>query len=153
MKKVAAVGDAEDHLKIVLRGKNGRVVDLEISGGAAIAEPEYIVFGSKGALTCTGDEIKLRYLDPKVKLAPRKPIVASPPLDGGFGSPDKLVWKEETIKVAPKAKCDTHNIWDHLYAAIRQGKAFPITIDEGVEVVRVCSLVKKGTPFLKAKIK
>ena len=154
LKKVAAVGDAEDHLKIILRGKNGRIVDLEISGGVAIRGPEYTVFGTKGALTCAGEqEIHLRYLDPKHKLAARKPMVASPPMEGSFGNPDKLVWKEQTIKVAPKAKCEMHHIWDHLYAAIRQGKTYPITIDEGVEVVRICSLVKKGTQFTTPKIK
>ena len=142
LKRVAAVGDAEDHLKIVLRGANGRIVDLEISGGVAISEPEYIIFGSKGALTCKGDTIQLRYLDPKVKLAPRRPKTASPPLTGGFGSADQLVWKEETVKVAPAAKCETDHIWDYLYAAIREGKPFPITTAQAVEVVRITELAR-----------
>ena len=39
LKLVAAKGDAEDHLKIILKGENGRVVDLEISGGVSLPEP------------------------------------------------------------------------------------------------------------------
>ena len=54
LKRIAAVGDAEDHVKIVLRGTNRRIVDLEISGGVAIGAPTYLVFGSKGSLSLSG---------------------------------------------------------------------------------------------------
>ncbi|MEK6794560.1 MAG: Gfo/Idh/MocA family oxidoreductase [Spirochaetota bacterium] len=151
LKKVAAVGDAEDHLKIVLTGKNGRIVDLEISGGAAIIEPEYIIFGSKGALTCTGNEIRMKYLDPAVTLPPRKAVKASPPMEGSFGNPDVLTWKEETIQASPAQPSNTDHIWDHLHASIREGKKFPITMDEAVEVVRVADIVKRGTAFTAKK--
>ncbi|MCC6581997.1 MAG: Gfo/Idh/MocA family oxidoreductase, partial [Phycisphaeraceae bacterium] len=117
--KVAAVGDAEDHLKIVVRGANGRIVDLEISGGAAIGEPEYLVFGSKGALSCSGNSIRLRHLDPAVKLAPRRAKAASPPMEGGFGSPDALTWIDTTIPVSPKTPCGMTAIWDFLFDSIR----------------------------------
>ena len=147
LKKIAAVGDAEDHLKIVLTGKNGRIVDLEISGGAAISQPEYVIFGTKGALTCQGDSITLKYIDPKQKFLKIKAYPDNPPLDGVFGNAEVLKWIEKTIKVAPKAKCDTHDIWQALYNAIRKGKPYPITIEEGMEVVRITELVKKGTEF------
>jgi predicted dehydrogenase len=150
LKKIAAVGDAEDHLKIVLKGENGRIVDLEISGGAAIAEPEYILFGTKGALTCDGKEIKLKYLDPKQKLEEIKVLSDTPPIQGAFGNQEKLEWIEETLKVAPSCGCDTHDIWKHLYAAIRENVVYPITIDEAIEVVRVTEMVKKNSDF-KAK--
>ncbi|MFA7230144.1 MAG: Gfo/Idh/MocA family oxidoreductase [Victivallaceae bacterium] len=147
LKKIAAVGDAEDHLKIVLKGENGRIVDLEISGGAAISQPEYVIFGTKGALVCAGNEIKLKYIDPKQKLQNIAAIAENPPLTGGFANEEKLNWIEETIAVAPAAKCDTYNIWEHVYKAIREGVPFPITIDEGVEVVRIVDAVKKGSEF------
>lgn len=147
LKRIAAVGDAEDHLKIILRGKNGRVVDLEISGGAAITEPEYIVSGSKGGLACSGDKITLRYLDPRHKLSVRKAQPGTP--GAGFGSADNLKWTEKTIKVNPKAKCTMDGIWDYLYDAIRKRKKFPITLDEAVQVMWVVSQAKKGTSFEK----
>lgn len=147
LKRIAAVGDAEDHLKVVMRGENGRVVDLEISGGSAIGEPEYLISGSKGALRCEGDDIFLRYIDPKQTLKKIKATAATPPVNGAFGNAENLKWIEKTVKVAPASGCQMHSIWKHLYEAIRKGKKFPITIDEGVEVVRVCHLVKRGTPF------
>jgi len=142
LKRVAAVGDAEDHLKIVLKGENGRIVDLEISGGAALGAPEYLIWGSRGALTCTGDTIQLKYLDPSVALSER---TADPGTPGeGFGSAEKLPWIEETIQAShPKAWA----IWDELYSAIREATQFPVTLDEAVQNMWVISQAKLGTQF------
>ncbi len=144
LKCVAAVGDAEDHIKIVMVGKNGRLIDIEISGGAALSEPIYIVLGSKGALTSDEKTIHLKYLDPKRKLAPRRAKAGAPDL-GGFGSEDKLYWIDKTIPVAPKARCDMDHIWDYLYDTIRKRKRFPITLDESLEVMKVVSEIQKQT--------
>jgi predicted dehydrogenase len=143
LKLVAAVGDAEDHLKIVMTGATGCVVDIEISGGAAVPLPQYVIWGSKGGLICQGDTITLKYLNPQKKLKGRKPHAGVLP---GFGTPEKLPWVEKTLKVKPKK---TYDIWDELYNAIRKRKKFPITLDEAVEVMRVVSVAKKGTPFQK----
>jgi predicted dehydrogenase len=142
LKRVAAVGDAEDHVKIVLRGTNGRLVDLEISGGVAIGAPTYLVFGSKGSLSLSGKEIELRYLDPAQELPPRR---ADPgPPGSTFGTPEALPWIEETLPVRPGSNAV---IWDHLYRAIREGEAFPIDLDEAIEVMKVISAAKEGTKF------
>lgn len=145
LKQIAAAGDAEDHVKIVLRGRNGRVADLEISGGVAIPEPMYAVWGTKGAMTCDNNTVTLRYLNPKVPLADKQ-VNAGTPTEG-FGSQEQLDWVEETLPVMPATKTDISMIWDALYAAIRQGVPYPITIDQAVEVMRVISIVKSGTPF------
>jgi scyllo-inositol 2-dehydrogenase (NADP+) len=147
LKKIAAAGDAEDHLKIVFTGENGRIVDLEISGGVAIPQPEYIIFGIKGALVCKGNTITMKHIDPKQKLLKIKAYADNPPLNGVFGNAEIIKWVETTIPVAPKAACDIHDIWKGLYDAIRKGRRYPITIDEAIEVVRVTELVKKGTEF------
>ncbi len=147
LKLIAAVGDAEDTLKIIMTGKNGRIIDISISGGMAVASPEWTICGSKGVLTCTGDSIQLKYLDPKLKLGKCKAKVTSPDLDTPFGNAEKLKWIEKNIKVRPKSKMDHDSIWDYLYDTIRNGKEFPITLDEAIEVMKVVSAAKKGTPF------
>ncbi len=142
LKRVAAVGDAEDHIKIVLRGENGRVVDLEISGGVAIGSPTYRVFGTRGSLALSGREIQLKYLDPEQPLEER---FADPGTPGEtFGRREALPWIEETVPV--KAGSNTV-IWDHLYEAIREGGAFPVSLEEAVQVMWVVSAAKEGTTF------
>jgi len=146
LKRIAAVGDAEDHVHVILKGENGRIVDLEISGGAALEEPEYLVLGTKGALQSSGDDIRLRYLDPGCKLPSRRAKAGTP--KEGFGSPDPLKWIDETVKVAPRSEVNMTTIWDCLYASIRLGKRFPITLDQSIEVMRVVSAAKRGAPFV-----
>lgn len=147
LKLIAAVGDAEDHLKIILKGENGRVVDLEISGGVAIRQDEYVVFGTRGALTCDGRSIHLRYLDTSVPLEDIQPDPGTPPLDASFGRREELTWVEKDCPVSPEKACQTEDIWDHLYAALREGADYPILLDEALEVMAVISAVKKGTEF------
>ena len=142
LKKIAAVGDAEDHLKIVLKGENGRVVDLEISGGVALPEPEYIIFGTRGAISCDGKTIRLKHLDPNQKLEHISAIPDTPPISGSFGNTEKLEWIDSTFDVSPKAQCDTHDIWRHLYSAVREGIEFPISIQQAVEVVRITDIAR-----------
>jgi len=144
LKRVAAVGDAEDHLRIVATGTNGRVVDMTVSGGAAIMGPDYLIWGTRGALECSGNTITVKYLDPRRKLPARRPKPGDP--GATFGSPEKLPWIEKTIQARPKK---AWNIWDELYAAVRQGKRFPVTLEEALEVMKVISAAKRGTAFEK----
>ncbi len=141
LKQVAAAGDAEDHVKLILTGKNGRIVDIEISGGAALGEPEYMIWGSRGALSCSGDTLTLKYLDPRRRLLPRRADPGTP--GASFGQPDKLYWIEKTIPVKPKNPVNMTTIWDALYRSIRRGAAFPIPLAQAVEVMKVVTLAKK----------
>lgn len=145
LNRIAAVGDAEDHVKIVMRGKNNRVVDMEISGGTAISEPVYIVLGSKGALSSDDRTIDLRYLNPRKGL-PRRRAKSGPP-EAIYGSGEKLGWIEKTLKVHPKGPDSKKDIWGHLYSAIRAKKRFPVRLTEAVEVMKIISEAKKGTRF------
>jgi hypothetical protein len=147
LKKIAAVGDAEDHLKIILKGENDRVVDLEISGGAAIPEDEYIIFGSKGALTAKGEEIKIKHIDPAQNFQDIAAEAGNPPLEGGVGNDDPIELVEKTLKVAPSCGCDTHSIWSEMYDSITNGAQFRVTMDEALEVVRITEEVKKNSSF------
>ncbi|MBN2301705.1 MAG: Gfo/Idh/MocA family oxidoreductase [Lentisphaerae bacterium] len=145
LKRVAAVGDAEDHIKIILHGKNDRIVDLEISGGAAISEPPYLVLGTKGGLKSDGYTIELRYLDPKQKLRNLRADADTP--RSGYGNGEKLKWIEKVVTVKPKGPDSKKDIWGHLYDTIRRGKPFPIKLDEAVAVMRIISQAKQGTSF------
>ena len=143
LRHVAAAGDCEDHIKIVFTGVNGRIVDMEISGGAALPTPEYMIYGSKGALVSEGDSFRLRYLDPA---CPLPKIAADPETPGtgaGFSNKEELRWVEETVPFGD----GTDRIWDALYESIRFGKSFPVKLDQAQKVIEVIEAVKRGTVF------
>lgn len=142
---IAAGGDCEDHIKIVMTGINGRIVDMEISGGCAIETPEYILYGSKGSLVSKPDGFHLRYLDPSIVLGPVVSDPATPGSSQSFGSNEKLQWVEEVVPYEDNGDCP--RIWDHLYAAIRENKPFPVTLQQALDVITVLEDAKIGTIF------
>ncbi len=150
LKTIAARGDAEDHLKIILKGKNGRIVDIEISGGVALPSPVYAVYGTRGSLISEDEQdIKLKYLDPKMKWPDNPPQPGTPPIGGGFGGQIQQKWIRKTIMTEPSNGLTILDLYHLLYQTIREGKPYPIKPEEAFNVVRVTEMVKKQNPAYK----
>ncbi len=144
LKRIAAKGDAEDHVKVLLRGANGRVIDIEISGGVLIPGPVYSVYGSRGSLVSEDErEIKLKYLDPAQDMPSGTASAGTPPWDGGYGTLEGLRWIEKTIPVAPANGARIDDIYMRLYRSIREGRPFPVTAEQAFDVVRTIEKIKK----------
>jgi predicted dehydrogenase len=146
LKRIAAAGDAEDHVKLMIRGETGIVADIEISGAMAIPQPPWILMGTTGTLVIDSkNQCRLRYFDPK-GLPKLKASEATPTGRGGshFSGGDEIRWIEEQFAAAPAKPM---NFWIELYKSIRKGAAFPITLAQARENMRVISLAKKGTGF------
>ncbi|MBU0610874.1 MAG: Gfo/Idh/MocA family oxidoreductase [Armatimonadetes bacterium] len=153
LKGVNTIADAETHVKVVLTGENGIVVDLEISNNVALPGPLCTVYGSRGSLICADEkQIRLRYLDPDFEFGAATASTDSPPLSGGHWADMDLPWRDETQTVEP----DT-NMWvyveietaRHLYRAVREGVPFPIANADALEVSRIIQVVKCQNPEFK----
>ncbi len=147
LKCVAARGDAEDHVKILIRGDNEVVADIEISGAAAIAQPEWIVLGSLGMLVIQGGACRIRYVDPK-SMTKAKADPGTPPQIASFGGQHPLRWTEESFEVAPKKR---PSFWSEVYRALKRGGTFPITLEQARENVRVLESARKRSGFYATK--
>lgn len=148
LKHTVAAGDCEDHLTIVLKGEDGTLVHMQISGGVAMKCPDYEAYGTKGSLRVYGSTMELRYLDPN---DPLPEPVADPGTPGQsfgatgtFASAKPLQWVEETLD---PGWGDLSVIWDAMYEDYRNGVPYPITMDEALNVIHVIDQVKQGTPF------
>ena len=137
LRQIAAVGDAEDHVDIGLTGANGRSIRLEIGGGVAMQFPKYIVYGTKGTAIYQDEHFTLKYLDPQKPLEPRVAIRES--VMDTFGTEEDLPFIQETIH-APMG--DLMEIMHCVYRSLRQGEAFPVSIDEAVEIMRIITGAK-----------
>ena len=147
LKLVTARGDAEDHLKVILRGENGRIVDIEISGGVALASPVYAVYGTRGALVSPDEQdLQMRYLHPDYKEPQQKSDPGTPPLTGGFGTENAPRWVRKTIMVEPSNGVNIDHIYKHIYKHIREGVPFPVKFEEAIQVVRVTNQIKRQNP-------
>ena len=140
LRRIAAVGDAEDHVHLLLRRGGGPLVEIEISGGAALKLPVYFVIGSRGTLVSDDEKtLRLRYLDPKAKIPARRATTA---IMDSFGHPETLPWVEETRQVRADLRPDC--IWDNLHAHLRRGVPFRVKNEEAFEVMRVLALASKS---------
>jgi len=147
LKGINTIGDAENHVKIIITGENGIVVDLEISDVVALPGAYCTVYGNRGSLVCPDEkQIQLRYIEREFEFPD---IVASPdsrPLTGGYGNEEEIPWCEETIAVEPAVDMWKHvevAIARHLYRALREGVPFPVANADALEVVRIIGLVKE----------
>jgi len=151
LRKITAVGDAEDFFKVLLTGANGRILDVEFSGGAALSSNIYEVHGDKGSLILdAGMTFHLKYLDPAFPLPPIKAISGTPEL-AAFGwkhymNPETLHWLTKDFPVAPHNDDTIMTIYRHVYDAIRKAIPYRVKVEDSVEVVRITELLRKQNP-------
>lgn len=142
LRNIAGAGDAEDHLKIVLRGANGMTAEVEISGGVALAGPVWHILGDQGALQSDGRVIKLRWYD----RASMKPVAADPgdpPVEGGFGNAEQIPWQEQIIEVPPAAT----EFYKEVFRALTTDGPYDVTLEQARAVVEVTEWARAGTGF------
>ena len=146
LKRIAAAGDAEDYVKIMIRGATGIQADIEICAAASISQPPWILMGSRGTLVIDGqNQCHLRYFEsgklPKLKASDRTP---GGPDRMRYGVGDKIDWIEEKFPVAP---LKPRNFWQELHAAIRGAGDFEVTLHQVRENMRVIDLARKRSGF------
>jgi predicted dehydrogenase len=155
LRRVNAVGDAENHVKVIIAGENGIIVDLEISDAVALPGPFCTVYGDRGSLICPDEKkIQLKYIEPGFQFSEVAASPGSPPLTGGFGHEETIPWRQETVAVEPAGPMYVLvevAIARHLYRALREGVPFPIANADALEVSRIIGLVKEQNPQFKFK--
>ena len=146
LQAVVTAGDADDHVKIMMRGKNGRVIDHEVSNAIAFPQPKLTIAGSLGTLKREGDEYLIKYLDPKT--LPKLEVDARPAVPGrkyGVQGGDALQWQEKRLPASPPEM--NLDFYSELYQSIREGKPLFVKPEEVYEQMRVNALARKGTKF------
>ena len=136
-------GDAEDHVKLLIHGTNGRVIDMEVSDACAFAQPPWVVYGTLGTLIQEGGDFVIKYLDPK-KLRKLKVIDASAVPNRKYGviGGDTLEWQEKRVKAnLPEFQLDYYTL---LHASIRQRKPVLVSPESVREGIRVIELARKS---------
>ncbi|MCZ7648502.1 MAG: Gfo/Idh/MocA family oxidoreductase [Planctomycetota bacterium] len=140
-------GNAEDHVKVLIRGKNGRVIDMEVTSAYAFGQPGWQVMGTLGSLRQEGDEFVIKHLDPKkLKKLKADPSMAVPDRKYGVIGGEQLEWQETRVKA--KDPQFAVNFYDRLYDSIRNKKKLFITPESVREQLRVIEMARRGTKFV-----
>lgn len=137
------VGDADDHAKLIFKGENGRVIDLEVSTSCAWTEPKWTVLGTTGTLRSDGKTSQIKYFDPEQL----QPLVVNeaPPEGRRYGSGETLPWQEET---RPSLAEVTTDFYDNVYGVLRENQAMDIKPEDAREIIRIIEAAHRENPTL-----
>lgn len=148
LRRIAALGDAEDFAHIILKTRGAATADIEINGGALPPfEPAFTLRGLRGSFSVAADAScgTFHTIDPAFKFPRRRPGVGTPPLDGLHEQPPL-----QDAPLSLPAGCETGcaAFWRAAHAAMRTAAPPPVSIDDAVEAIRFMHLVKRSSPFV-----
>ena len=133
VRRVVSIGDGDDLFKILLKAKNGRLADIEVTGANTMPGREMEIIGSRGPIVYSDGKIKARYIDPSVELKDLKPHPENPPKK--YGNFDETLYFVDAEYESPKISQTV--LWTYLYDEVTKGIPSPIKLEEGLETVRV----------------
>lgn len=127
MDRVNTLGDAEDHVKLIMSAEGKPVIDLEISSCCAYPLYTYQVYGAFGGLTGNTEQVSWKYYRPGE--APPLELVREP-LPGPSYCRNELTWHEESWSAsgADKDLFDSMALkfYRNLHEALTAGKPLAI---------------------------
>ena len=133
--RVRTLGDADDHVLILLRGERNPTVQIEITAACAYPQEKWLVMGVEGGLTGSGSELRWRYVEPGS--LPERTLSTEPTPDRSYNR-DPAVWVEDAWSQddAPAGRGDAGFYLD-LYAAVRDGQPVPVPAEQVLRQMRV----------------
>ncbi len=143
LKQIINPGDADDHIKVVLRAESGLVAEVELTYACALPLPAWVVMGSRGTLVSDGTTSRIRYTKarrlPKMKATDSHMVATRT-----YGSGETIEFEEKTMpsRLEPKRR-----FYDYLRESIRKGKPLFVTPESVRQVMWVIQQARKGTPF------
>ena len=126
-------GDAEDHVKLILRSAAGPVIDVEVSDVCAAPEPEWMLMGTRGTLVGTHNRLTWRFVRdddlPVLDVDPGPASNRDYHVDRPV--PHERRWRRTATERAAVA------FYRSLYASIRAQAPPPVTAESACRVMSV----------------
>ena len=138
-------GDADSHVKVVLKPKRGPLVEINITTACAYPQPNFLVLGTQGSLVCDRGEARWRYFDPAE--APPLRLDQAPIARDRTYNREQLPWKEERAPIVHDGARDVQTLYRSLYAAIRAGAELdihPQSVRAQIAVLEKCRELNPG---------
>ncbi|NKB67882.1 MAG: gfo/Idh/MocA family oxidoreductase [Candidatus Latescibacteria bacterium] len=157
MDRANTMGDAEDHVKILLKSRNRPTIDVEISSCCAYPGDMFQVFGTQGGLTGGPSGLKWRYFKPEA--APEQALVRNS-LPGPSYCREDLKFTEKSWQPSKQQQNSfgfmSKSFYDQIHKVLRQGDKPHITpqqvrtqiavIEECHRQNRLSKLPRQGWP-------
>jgi predicted dehydrogenase len=117
-------GDADNHVKVVLKPKRGPLIDIELTHACAYPQDHCLVMGTQGGLSSSRNLIRWKYFDPAA--VPPLVLDEKPTPDRSYNN-EELPWQEECFEPVHDFSVEAQQLHRDLYATIREGAPLAIT--------------------------
>ena len=143
MERTLTLGDAEDHIKIVLKGEKAPMIDIEISDSCAYPQELWNITGTQGGLTGSDNNLRWKSFDPAT-LPPRSPDTRpTPDRSYNYEDPD---WNEGNWDVRDDSGPGQAGFYLDLYKTLRNGEPLVITPQSVRRVIWLLEECRKQSP-------
>ena len=139
LRRVAALGDADDAVKVVYETRRGVLGELDINMGAALGLYELEVYGVYGAISLRNGVFNVRWFS-AAQLPPKTLDKALASRNRAYPS-DEIPWQEEHIPVDQKLQAD---IFADFARAIRTGSTPFVPPAESVLVTEMLERCRRA---------
>jgi scyllo-inositol 2-dehydrogenase (NADP+) len=147
-----SLGDAEDHVKIVLTASGRPLVDLELSSACAYPQDQWLIFGTRGSLQGGASHLRWRYVDPLV--LEDRAVCAEPTTDRSYNT-ETLPWIEEEASFRQETYDTSHvRLYRHMYDVVRHGAPPAVTLADArrqLALLDACRAAEVTDPSLETK--
>jgi scyllo-inositol 2-dehydrogenase (NADP+) len=124
LERTLTLGDAEDHVKVILYGPGKPMIDIELSAACAIPQEAWHVMGTLGGLAGSAQALRWRTIDPSA-LPPRS-VDRRPTPDRSYNS-EAYEWHEGHWDISEYNGPGQSGFYLDLFATLRQGKPLAVT--------------------------
>ena len=125
--RALTLGDADDHVKLILKAPEEPLIDIELSSACAYPTETWLVIGTCRTLIGTPAELKWRYIKPE-ELPPRTVDKQSTP-DRSYNR-EELRFYEESWQLEKDSVTPEMSFYNDLYNTIRKGAPLAVTPQE-----------------------
>jgi len=137
LQRTLTLGDAEDHVKVILKASDSPLIDIEVTRACAYPQDNWLVMGTQGGLAGSHHSLRWRYFDPK-DLPPRQ-VDTKPTPDRSYNV-ERIPWKEESWSSEAEYQSSGIAFYKELYKTLRHGTPLPVTPET---VRRVMWIIEK----------
>ena len=145
-KKLVALGDAEDYVRVMFRSAEGVTADVETNSAVVgSVSPAIELRGTRGSFSVMPGATKglYRIIDPSQRFQHGRSSVALPPLKDTV---EKIRIVEEEVEL-PDPMPAYEAFWRTVHSTVCREGEFPVDFDLVVEMARYVGIVKKTAPI------
>lgn len=147
MDSVNFAGDAEGFVKVILKGKDHPVIDLEVSSCAAHTPLVYQVFAANGGLSGDHSKLEWKYFDPIAQPIPQ--LIMEPMPERKYCG-ETLEWKNDSWVSSEKELDFNYRVvkfYESLYSTIRDGAPLAVSVEQVRRQIKVIEECHRQNPL------